>query len=79
VAFTKINTTVLDIVLFGDDSVVRIEGQLTIVFMCKNDESWFFNGVYFIPCLMTNIDIVSVDQLNEIGYMIDIDTDVMKI
>jgi hypothetical protein len=49
------------------------------VFMCKNDESWFFNGVYFIPCLMTNIDIVSVDQLNEIGYMIDIDTDVMKI
>jgi hypothetical protein len=47
------------------------------VFMCKNDESRSFNGVYFIPCLTTNI--VSVGQLNEIGYKIDIDTGMMKI
>jgi hypothetical protein len=36
VAFTKINTMVLGIVHFGDDSVVRIEGRGTVVFMCKN-------------------------------------------
>jgi hypothetical protein len=34
-------------------------------------------GVYFIPRLATNI--VSIGQFNEVGYKIDIDTDVMKI
>jgi hypothetical protein len=33
--------------------------------------------VYFIPRLTTNI--VSVGQLDEISYKIDVDTDVMKI
>jgi hypothetical protein len=33
--------------------------------------------VYFIPWLATNI--VSIGQLDEVGYMIDIDTSVMKI
>jgi hypothetical protein len=75
--FTKIDTAVLGIVHFGDDSVARIEGCGTVVFMCKNDESWSFNGVYFIPRLMTNIR--SVGQLDEIGYKIDIDTGMMKI
>jgi hypothetical protein len=36
--FTKINTTVLDTVCFGDDSVARIEGRGTVVFVCKNSE-----------------------------------------
>jgi hypothetical protein len=45
--------------------------------MCKNDESQSFDGEYFIPHLMTNI--MSVGQLDEIGYKIDIDTAVMKI
>jgi hypothetical protein len=75
--FTKIDTTVLSTVRFGDDSVMRIEGRGTVVFVCKNDDSRSFNGVYFIPRLTTNI--VSVGQLNEIGYKIDIDTGVMKI
>jgi hypothetical protein len=47
------------------------------VFVCKNDESRSYNGVYFIPRLTTNI--VSVGQLDEIGYKINIDTDVMQI
>jgi hypothetical protein len=47
------------------------------MFMCKNDESQSFDGEYFIPHLMTNI--VSVGQLDEIGYKIDIDAAVMKI
>jgi hypothetical protein len=70
--FMKINTVVLGTVRFGDDSVVWIKGCRTVVFMCKNGESQSFDGVYFIPRLTTNI--VRVDQLDEIGYKIDIDT-----
>jgi hypothetical protein len=77
VAFTKIDTAVLDIVRFGDDSVARSEGRGTVIFMCKNDESRSFDEVYFIPHLTTNI--VSVGQLDEIGYKIIIDTGMMKI
>jgi hypothetical protein len=68
---------VLGIVRFGDDSVALIEGRGTVVFMCKNGESRSFDGVYFIPRLTTNI--VSIRQLDEIGYKINIDTGVMKI
>jgi hypothetical protein len=75
--FTKIVTMMLGTVCFGDDSVVWIEGHVTIMFVCKNDESWSIDEVYFIPHLTTNI--VSVGQLDEIGYKIDIDTGVMKI
>jgi hypothetical protein len=77
VAFTKIDTVVLGTVHFGDDSTVQIEGRGTVVFVYKNDESRSFDRVYFIPRLMTNI--VSVGQLDEIGYKIDIDIGVMKI
>jgi hypothetical protein len=77
VTFTKIDTTALGTVCFGDDSALRIEGRGTVVFMCKNGESRSFDGVYFIPHLTTNI--VSVGQLDEIGYKIDIDTGMMKI
>jgi hypothetical protein len=45
--------------------------------MCKNGESRSFNGVYFIPRLTTNI--MSIGQLDEIGYKIDIDAGMMKI
>jgi hypothetical protein len=57
--------------------VARIEGCGTVVFVCKNSESRSFDGVYFIPRLATNI--VSVSQLDEIGYKININTGVMKI
>jgi hypothetical protein len=77
VAFAKIDTAVLGTVRFGDDAVARIEGHGTVMFVCKNGESWSFDGVYFIPRLTTNI--VSVSQLDEIGYKIDIDTGMMKI
>jgi hypothetical protein len=77
VAFTKIDTAVLDTMQFDDDSVVWIEGYGTVMFMCKNNESRSFDGVCFIPHLMTNI--VSIGQLDEIGYDIDINTGMMKI
>jgi hypothetical protein len=63
VAFTKIDTAVLGTVCFSDDSVAWIKGCETIVVMCKNGESRSFDGVYFIPRLMTNI--VSAGQLDE--------------
>jgi hypothetical protein len=76
-AFRKIDMMVLGTVHFGDDSVARIEGRGTVVFVCKNGESRSFNGVYFIPRLMTNI--VNVGQLDEIGFKININIGMMKI
>jgi hypothetical protein len=76
-ALTKIDTVVLGTMCFVDDSMVRIEGCRTVMFVCKNGESRSFDGVYFIHRLMTNI--MSVDQLNENGYKINIDTGMMKI
>jgi hypothetical protein len=51
--FMKIGTMVLGTMHFSDDSVVRIEGNGTVMFVCKNGESRSFDGVYFIPRLMT--------------------------
>jgi hypothetical protein len=38
-ALMKIDTMVLGTVRFSDDSVARIEGRGTVVFVCKNGES----------------------------------------
>ncbi|XP_072151353.1 uncharacterized protein [Setaria viridis] len=76
-AFSKLDTAVLGTVRFGDDSVVQIEGRGSVAFVCKNDELWSFSGVYFIPQLMTNI--VSIGQLDEDGYKVDIDVGVIRI
>jgi hypothetical protein len=37
-ASMKLDTAVLGTMRFGDDSVVRIKGRGTIMFMCKNGE-----------------------------------------
>ena len=76
-AFSRMDTAVLGTVRFGDDSVAQIEGRGTITFSCKNGELRSFSGVYFIPRLTTNI--VSVGQLDERGYKIDIKDGVMQI
>jgi hypothetical protein len=77
VAFTKLDMAVHSTMRFGDDSVVWIDGRATVVFMSKNDESQSLEGVYFNPWLATNI--MSIGQLDEVGYKIDVDTGVMKI
>jgi hypothetical protein len=51
----KLDTAVLHTMRFGDNSVARIKGRGTVVFMCKNGESRSLEGVYFIPRLATNI------------------------
>jgi hypothetical protein len=59
VAFTKIDTAVLSTVCFGDDSVARIEGRGTVVFLCKNGESRSFDGVYKIDI---NISVMKIRE-----------------
>ena len=76
-AFTKLDTAVLGTVRFSDDSAARIEGHGTVTFVCKNGELRSFDGVYFIPRLTTNI--VSIGQLEEVGYKIEIGSGVMRV
>ncbi|XP_062232774.1 uncharacterized protein LOC133930085 [Phragmites australis] len=76
-AFSKLDPEVRGTVRFGDDSMARIEGRGTIVFECKNGELRSFAGVYFIPRLTTNI--VSLGQLDEVRFKIEIDAGVMRI
>jgi hypothetical protein len=76
-AFAKLDTAVLRTMHFADDSAARIEGRGTVTFMCKNGELRSFDGVDFIPRLTMNI--MSIGQLNEVGYKIKIDDAVMRI
>lgn len=75
--FADLDTAVYGSVRFGDDSMARIEGRGTVTFVCKNGELRSFSGVYFIPRLTTNI--VSIGQLDEVGYKVNIDSGVMRI
>jgi hypothetical protein len=67
-AFSDLDTGVWGTVQFGDGSMVRIEGYRAIIFSTKSGEHRAFTGIYFIPKLKTNI--LSIGQLNEIGYEI---------
>lgn len=54
-AFSDLDDGVPGTVKFTDNSVVWIEGCMTVLFACKNGEHHTFSGVYFIPKLTTNI------------------------
>ena len=75
--FTELDTTVFGTVCFGDNSVARIEVKGAIVFSCENAEHRSFAGAYYIPRLTTNI--VSIGQLDEAGYHINIKDGAMKV
>jgi hypothetical protein len=64
-------------VRFGDGPVVHIEGCRMIIFSYKNNEQRSFSDIDFIPKLKMNI--LSVRQLNEIGYKILIKPSVLSI
>jgi transposase InsO family protein len=76
-AFSDLNCNIRGTVKFGDCSVVQIEGMEMILFHCKNGEHWAFAGIYFIPRLTTNI--ISVGQLDEMGFQSIIEGGVMRI
>jgi hypothetical protein len=63
--------------IFGDGSVIRIEGRGTILFSCKNGEHRSLGNIYFIPRLTTNI--ISVGQLDEVGFKVIIEEGVMRV
>jgi len=76
-AFSDLDTGVVGTVRFGDGSVVRIKGRGTILFSCKNGEHRTLGNVYFIPRLTTNI--ISVGQLDEVGFKVLIEEGVMRV
>jgi hypothetical protein len=77
VVFADLDLTVYGTVRFGNDSVAEIEGYGLVLFRCKNGEHREFTGVYYIPRLTTNI--VSVGQLNEVGYDVPIKEGMMSV
>jgi hypothetical protein len=76
-AFTDLDSAVCRIVHFGDDSVAKIKGCRTTLFLCMNGEHRLFSGVYYIMWLTENI--VSIGQLDEAGYDIHIKEEAMMI
>jgi transposase InsO family protein len=73
--FAELNTGVIGTVKFGDGSVVDIKGKGTILFVCKSGEHRHLDGVYYIPCLTTNI--VSLGQMDEDGFKVNIESGVL--
>ncbi|KAK3121536.1 hypothetical protein QOZ80_8BG0655630 [Eleusine coracana subsp. coracana] len=76
-AFSALDVGVCGTVKFGDGSVVRIEGCGSLLLKCKNGEHRLFTGVYFIPRLKINI--ISIGQLDEVGFQTLIEDGVMQI
>jgi hypothetical protein len=76
-AFSNLNHNVHKTFRFGDGSVVQIEGLGMVLFNCKNGEHHAFVGIYNILKLNTNI--ISMGQLDEIGFRTLIEGCVMRI
>lgn len=75
--FAELDSGVTGTIKFGDGSVVGIQGKGTILFRCKTDEHRRLDGVYYIPCLTTNI--ISLRQMDEDGYKVDIEAGVLRL
>jgi hypothetical protein len=75
--FSDLDRNIHGTVRFRDGSVVQIEGMGTILFNYKDGEHRASIGVYYIPRLNTNI--ISVGQLDEIGFQTMIEGGVMSI
>ncbi|XP_066365003.1 uncharacterized protein [Miscanthus floridulus] len=62
---------------FGDGSTTRIEGIGTVLLSYKNDEHRAIANVYYLPHLTANI--ISIGQLDEIGYQVLVEDGVMRV
>jgi hypothetical protein len=76
-AFAELDSNIHGTIKFGDGLVVEIEGVGTVLFIYRNGEHCSLTGVYLIPKLMINI--VSLGQLDGIGYVIVISDAVMQV
>jgi hypothetical protein len=68
--FAELDSEVCGTIRFGDGSIMTIEGQGSIILTCKDGGHHTLTGVYFIPHLKASI--ISLGQLDEMGYHIDI-------
>jgi hypothetical protein len=66
VVVVAVDSNICGTIMFGDGSMVEIERVQTVLFIYKNGEHISLTDVYLIPMLTTNI--VSLGQLDEIGY-----------
>lgn len=75
--FANLNETITGVVCFGDNSIVDIHGQGTVMFNVEDDEHLALLDVYFIPCLKSNI--IGQGQVDENGCPTSIDSSVMSV
>lgn len=66
--FKDLNEKVTRQVHFGDESIVSIKGNGSVIFKCKNGVEKLFREVYYIPNLCNNI--LSLGQLFEEGNLV---------
>lgn len=75
--FAELDADICETVRFGDGSMVRIEGCDSVLYIGRTGEYRVLIGVYFIPRLTANI--ISIGQLDEVGYDIHTGGGVMRI
>ena len=75
-SFSELDDDVTGTVKFGDGSRVAIQGHVTIIFRCQNDEHRALTDVYYIPQLRSSI--ISIDQLDERGSEVLIKDDILR-
>jgi hypothetical protein len=72
--FSELDTQIYDTIKFSDGSITKIKGWGSILLNNKNGEHRMLTGVYYIPRLKA-----SINQLDEIGYHIDISGGILHI
>jgi hypothetical protein len=76
-ALASLDESVRGAVRFSDGSMVEIQGIGAVTLAGRQDEHRVLTEVYFIPSLKCNI--VSLGQLEEAGYRIEIDNGVLEV
>ena len=76
-AFSELHSGIRESVKFDDGSIVCIKGHGTILFVGKGSKHCKLTNVNFIPRLKANL--VSIDQLDEVGCYIYIERRLFKI
>jgi hypothetical protein len=76
-SFAELDEHITGSIKFGDGSTVEIHGRGTVLFTIRSGRQRALTDVYFIPRLKTSI--VSLGQLDENGFDVNIRADVMTL
>ncbi|CAO2175939.1 unnamed protein product [Urochloa humidicola] len=76
-AFVDLDSGISGTVRFGSGSVITIEGCGTVVLTCKNGKHRALDNVYYLLRLTTHI--ISIEQLDELEFQVQIEDGVMCI